>query len=105
MLGNLAGRKRVGGRALPAFASGDELVQKTPGFYLGALKRLDLQLARAYEYAGKHFGGPNPYLDEMKKNVEYAQSVAADPSEGLRRHPPSTLAPEVKPYPKDLMKL
>jgi hypothetical protein len=41
----------------------------------------------------------------MRKNVEYAQAVAADPSEGLRRHPPSTLAPEVKPYPKDLMKL
>jgi hypothetical protein len=109
VLGNLAGRSRKGGasggRKLPAFASGDELVQKTPGFYQGALKRLDLQLARAYEYAARHFGGPNPYLDEMKKNVEYAQSVAADPTEGLRRHPPSTLEPQVKPYPKDLMKL
>jgi len=105
VLGNLAGRKLAGGRALPAFASGEELVQKTPSFYQGALKRLDLQLARAYEYAAKHFGGPNPYLDEMKKNVDYARSVAGDPSEGLRRHPPSTLAPEVKPYPKDLVKL
>jgi hypothetical protein len=104
VLGNLAGRKIRGARALPAFVSGDELVQKTPGFYQGALKRLDLQLARAYEYAALHFGGPNPYLDEMRKNVEYARSVAADPSEGLRRHPPSTLSPDVKPYPKDLMK-
>jgi len=105
VLGNLAGRKARGGRTLPVFASGDELVQKTPGFYQGALKRLDLQLARAYEYAAQHFGGPNHYLDEMRKNVEYAQAMAADPSEGLRRQPPSTLAPEVKPYPKDLMKL
>jgi len=105
VLGNLAGRKRRGGRTLPSFASGDELVQKTPNFYQGALKRLDLQLARAYEYAARHFGGPNPYLDEMKKNVAYAQSVAGDHSEGLRRQPPSTLAPEAKPYPKDLMKL
>ena len=97
--------KRPPGRTLPVFASGEDLVQKTPGFYQGALKRLDLQLARAYEYAARHFGGTNLYLDEMRKNVEYAQAVAADPSEGLRRHPPSTLAPEVRPYPKDLMKL
>jgi hypothetical protein len=105
VLGSLAGRKRVGGRTLPVFASGDELVQKTPGFYQGALKRLDLQLARAYEYAARHFGGSNLYLEEMRKNVSYAEAVAADPSEGLRRHPPSTLAPEAKPYPKDLVKL
>jgi len=109
VLGNLAGRKRANGgpsgRTLPVFASGEELVQKTPSFYQGALKRLDLQLARAYEYAARHFDGPNLYLDEMRKNVEHAQAVAADPSEGLRRHPPSTLAPEAKPYPKDLMKL
>jgi hypothetical protein len=105
VLGNLAGRKRRGARALPTFASGEDLVQKTPGFYLGAQKRLDFQLARAYEYAAQHFGGPNPYLEEMKKNVSYAQAVAADPSEGLRRQPPSTLAPDVKPYPSDLVKL
>jgi hypothetical protein len=105
VLGNLAGRKVRGARALPVFASGNELVQKTPGFYQGALKRLDMQLARAYEYAAQHFGGPNPYLEEMRKNVEYARAVSADPSEGLRRHPPSTLAPDVKPYPTDLMKL
>jgi hypothetical protein len=105
VLGNLAGRKRAGSRSLPHFASGEELVQKTPNFYQGALKRLDLQLARAYEYAARHFDGPNPYLDEMRKNVTYAEAVAADPAEGLRRQPPSTLAPEVKPYPKDLMKL
>jgi len=109
VLGNLAGRKRANGgpsgRTLPVFASGEELVQKTPSFYQGALKRLDLQLARAYEYAARHFDGPNLYLDEMRKNVEHAQAVAADPSEGLRRHPPSTLAPEAKPYPKDLLKL
>ena len=105
VLGNLAGRKLRGARALPEFASGDELVQKTPGFYVGALKRLDLQLARAYEYAARHFGGPNPYLDEMRKNVSYAQVVAAAPSEGLRRQPPSTLAPEANPYPKDLVRL
>jgi hypothetical protein len=105
VLGNLAGRKIRGARALPEFVSGDELVQKTPGFYQGALKRLDFQLARAYEYAAHHFGGPNHYLEAMEKNIQYAHAVSADPSEGLRRQPPSTLGPDVKPYPKDLVKL
>jgi hypothetical protein len=105
VLGNLAGRKRRGGRKLPEFASGEDLVQKTPAFYQGAQKRLDFQLARAYEYASQHFGGANPYLEEMRKNISYAESVAGDPSEGLRRQPPKTLAPEAKPYPKDLLKL
>jgi hypothetical protein len=105
VLGNLAGRKKRGARQLPVFASGEDLVQKTPNFYQGALKRLDLQLARAYEYAGKHFGGPNLYLEEMRKNVHYAEAMADHPAEGLRRHPPHTLAPEAKPYPEDLMRL
>jgi hypothetical protein len=70
------------------------------------LKRLDFQLARAYEYAGGHFGGSNPYLEEMQKNVRYAQRLAEAPSaEQLRRQPPSTLAPDVMPYPKDLLEL
>jgi hypothetical protein len=106
VLGGLAGRKLVGQRLLPNFASGSDLVQKTPLFYQNASKRLDFQLARAYEYAGGHFGGPNPYLEEMQKNVRYALLLAQPPNtERLRRQPPSTLAPHVVPYPKDLIAL
>ncbi|OGA68907.1 MAG: hypothetical protein A3G83_11370 [Betaproteobacteria bacterium RIFCSPLOWO2_12_FULL_68_20] len=106
VLGGLAGRKLIGRRTLPQFASGDDLVRKTPGFYYNAIKRLDLQLARAYEYAAHHFGGQNLYLEEMQKNVRYAQALAEVPTaEKLRRQPPSTLAPEVQPYPKDLLAL
>lgn len=107
VLGNLAGRRLAGRRTLPQFASGAELVQKTPGFYQNASKRLDLQLARAYEYAGLHFGGRNLYLEELQKNVRYAQLVAQapDPQAQLRRQPPSTLVPEAEPYPRDLVSL
>jgi hypothetical protein len=107
VLGSLAGRKRPGQRSLPAFASGDELVQKTPGFYQGASRRLDYQLARAYDYAGHHFGGRNLYLEEMQKNVSYAKLVAQSPTihEHLRRQPPTTLSPDIEPYPRDLMNL
>jgi len=106
VLGGIAGRRLAGKRALPVFASGDDLVQRTPGFYQGALRRLDFQLARAYEYAARHFGGPNPYLEEMQKNARYAQLVALEPStERLRRQPPSTLLPGVEPFPKNLAAL
>ncbi len=106
ILGGIASRNIVGARVLPMFASGEELVQKTPSFYQNATKRLDMQLARAYEYASRHFGGPNFYLQEMQKNVRYAQQVAQEPSPSrLRRQPPSTLEPGVEPYPMNLAEL
>ena len=106
VLGGLAGRRRAGTRKLPLFASGEDLVRKTPAFYESATRRLDLQLARSYQFAARHFGGDNPYLDEMQKNVRHAQLVARHESpELLRRQPPTTLTPGVEPYPKDLVEL
>jgi hypothetical protein len=106
VLGGLAWRRRPGMRHLPVFASGEDLVHKTPHFYAGAARRLELPLARAYEYAARHFGGANLYLEEMQKNVRYAQAVARGSSAALlRRQPPRTLSPEVEPYPKDLIGL
>ena len=105
VLGRMAGEARGASRTLPAFVSGEELVHKTPVFYQGAAKRLDLQLARSYDYATRHFHGTNLYLDAMEKNVRYAEHVAhaLDVATALRRHPPYTLAPEAVPYPKDLV--
>ncbi len=104
VLGGLTKRTLPGGRTQVLFASGDDLVHKTPGFYMNAAKRLDLQLARAYEYAERHFKGQNLYLEEMQKNVRYAQAIADAPNtEMLRRAPPSTLREGVEPYPKDLV--
>jgi len=106
VLGGIAGSKLIGKRALPVFASGEDLVHRTPSFYQGAVRRLELQLARAYDYAAKHFGGPNFYLQEMQKNARYAQLVALAPeSERLRRQPPSTLLPGVEPFPRNLAAL
>jgi hypothetical protein len=104
VLGGLTKRKLPSGKTQILFNSGDDLVHKTPGFYMNAAKRLDLQLARAYEYAERHFKGQNLYLEEMQKNVRYAQAIADAPNtEMLRRAPPSTLTEGVEPYPKDLV--
>jgi hypothetical protein len=104
VLGGLTKKKLPGGRTQILFTSGDDLVRKTPGFYMNAAKRLDLQLARAYEYAERHFKGQNLYLEEMQKNVRYAQAMgdAAD-TDMLRRSAPSTLNKGVEPYPKHLV--
>jgi hypothetical protein len=104
VLGGLAHRKLPGARTQVLFSSGEDLVRKTPAFYLNAAKRLDVQLARAYEYAERHFKGQNLYLEEMQKNVRYAQAVADAPTgQTLRRTPPKTLNKGVEPYPKGLV--
>ena len=111
VLGRLAGEARGIVRSIPVYASGEDLVNKTPGFYAGAKKRLSLQLARSYDYATRHFNGSNLYLDEMEKNIRHAERVSQVrpvPEEIralLRRQPPRTLAPEAVPYPSPLVGL
>jgi hypothetical protein len=104
VLGGLARRRGPDGRIDVLFSSGDDLVRKTPGFYLNAIKRLDKQLNGVYAYVEKLFGGRNLYLEEIRKNVEYAKLVGTNPGINmLRRAPPSTLLPGVEPYPADLV--
>lgn len=104
VLGGLARRKLPDGQTIIVFTSGSDLVHKTPGFYLNAMKRLDKQLGRAYVYADKSFGGQNLYLEEMQKSVRYAEIMANAQANGaLRRTPPSTLLPTVRPYPEGLV--
>lgn len=101
VLGGLARRKMPDGQVITVFESGDDLVRKTPGFYINAMKRLDQELHRAYVYAEKHFGGQNVYLEEMDKNIRYAQVTTADSEhDPLRRTPPITLPPRLRAYPE-----
>ncbi len=105
VLGGLARRTYPGGQSHIVFASADELVRKTPGFYYNAVKRLDVQLARAYEYAGRYFGGQNLYLEEMEKNVRYATVLGEGDSKVLlRRSPPDTLGPDTECYRVELLR-
>lgn len=104
VLGGLALRKQPDGHTITVYSSGSDLVHKTPGFYANAMKRLDEQLHRAYVYAEKHFGGRNLYLEEMDKNVRYAQVMALEGERGtLRRTMPTTLPPRVRAYPEDMV--
>lgn len=84
----------AGGVAARLFRSAADLVRRTHAFHVGAARRLDLQLARAYEYAGRHFGGQNLYLEAMQKNAGYALLLLRDGDERqLRRAPPAPATP------------
>jgi hypothetical protein len=73
------------------FSSAQDLLLKTPRFYAVACRRLDEKLSRSYEHAARHFGGPNLYLEWMRKNAEYAQAMTDSGEIKLRRQPPDTL--------------
>lgn len=101
VLGGLTRRKLPDGQMITLFDSGSDLVSKTPGFYFNAMKRLDQQLHRAYAYAEKPLGGQNVYLEEMDKNMRYAQVTATGSEhDPLRRTLPITLPPRVRAYPE-----
>jgi len=104
VLGGLARRREPDGHTVMVYASGSDLVHKTPVFYANAMKRLDEKLHRAYIYAERLFGGRNLYLEEMDKNVRYAQLMASgEVNDPLRRAMPMTLPPHVRAYPEDLV--
>lgn len=80
----------AGGVAGRLIRSAGELVRRTYEFHLRAMRRLDLQLARAYGYAERHFGGQNLYLEALQQNARYALVLAnADAAGHLRRAPPA----------------
>src|SRR5215831_2679609 len=91
-------RKRLpDGEEQVIYASGSDLVIKTPRFYEGATHRLESDLGGAHNYAERHFGGQHLYLEEVQKNIHFAQGLAEQgDTDSLRRNPPKTLV-EDKP--------
>jgi hypothetical protein len=73
----------------PLFTSAEDLLRKTPSFYQAASARLTDHLGAAYKLVESHVGGRNPYLDEVAKNIRYAERVAERGDlRLLRRIPP-----------------
>jgi hypothetical protein len=91
--GGLASKRLPDGKEEVVFQSGEDLVRKTPRFYQGAARRLDADLGGTHKYAQDHFGGQNLYLEELTKNIDFAQ-VINDDGDGatLKRHPPTTIS-------------
>jgi hypothetical protein len=91
--GGIARKRLPNGEEEVVYASAEDLVIKTPRFYEGATRRLDADLGGCHRYAGRHFGGHHLYLDEVEKNVQFAQAIGGEQGiSALKRKPPTTLA-------------
>ena len=93
VVGGLATRRTPAGEDQVVFDSGLDLVRKTPDFFRGALKRLNVDLRATHAFAHGHFGGQNLYLDEIEKNISFAEEIRKDSDKSalLNRLPPNTL--------------
>ncbi|HTQ75327.1 MAG TPA: HD domain-containing protein [Burkholderiales bacterium] len=92
--GGIARRRLPGGNEEVVYRSGDDLVRKTPNFYRGASRRLDTDLGGTHKYAQSHFGGQHLYMEELTKNIEFAQVIdKTDNGGALKRNPPTTQRP------------
>jgi len=104
ILGGLATRRDGNGVEQVMFASADDLVMKTPIFYIGAKKRLEETMGGAYRYAERYFGGQNLYLEELEKNIRFAEHIAADGNLlRLQRSPPLTPGSDIAPTAQSLL--
>jgi hypothetical protein len=91
--GGLAHRRLSNGEVQIVYESGEDLVRKTPLFYKSASRRLEEDLGGTHRYAEHHFGGQHLYLEEVAKNVQFAESMQSEPdASSLRRKPPETLS-------------
>jgi len=92
--GGIATKKSAEGREEIIFASGEDLLKKTPGFYAGANRRLKEDLGNGLEYAERFFGGQNLYVEGAEKNMRFARIVGNEENfDLLKRTPPDTLKP------------
>jgi hypothetical protein len=92
--GGITVRRTEAGGEEVVFASAEDLLRKTPGFFRNATRRLDQDLGGAYQYAQSHFGGKNLYMDAVTQNIRFVEKVADQPEIVLRRQPPSTCTRE-----------
>jgi hypothetical protein len=97
LAGGIARKRLPDGGEEVLYESGEDLVRKTPHFYQGASRRLDTELGGAHKYASDHFGGQHLYLEELTKNIEFAQAInGEDDSTALKRNPPNTITDDVR---------
>ncbi|MDX8385234.1 MAG: hypothetical protein R8M11_01810, partial [Gallionella sp.] len=92
VLGGIARKRDELGNEHVLFSSPKDLVIQTPGFYLGAKKRMDETLGGVHNYGEKHFNGDHIYLDAVEANIQFAEYVIENKADigMLQRTPPQT---------------
>ena len=90
VLGGVAMDETSGGDTVTMYASGQDLLRKTPDFFDSVQRqRLEGEFESAYEYIDALFDGDNPYLEAITQNLAHlAQIIAKNDWARLRRSPP-----------------
>ncbi|MDQ5850180.1 MAG: hypothetical protein M3544_14575 [Pseudomonadota bacterium] len=73
---NIARERLPDGREIVRYASPQDLIIKTPGFYeYVARTRIEKKLGGADRFAGSHFDGPSLYQSEIERNMDFLRQV------------------------------
>jgi hypothetical protein len=90
VLGGVAATQGDDGALHVRYSSGLDLLRQTPRFVRETrTQRLEGEFEHAYRYVEPLFGGKNPYLEAIDRNVDYLQRVLrAERWRLLRRNPP-----------------
>ena len=74
--GGVAREQLPDGREVVRYASPEDLIIKTPGFYeYVARARIERKLGAVDRYAEAHFDGPNLYQSELERNMRFLREV------------------------------
>jgi hypothetical protein len=74
--GRIARERLADGHELVRYASPEDLIIKTPGFYeYVARTRLHKKLGNVDRYAEAHFDGPSPYQSEIDRNMDFLRET------------------------------
>ena len=86
--GNIARDTLPDGREIVRYASPEDLIIKTPGFYeYVARTRINSKLDGADRFAGAHFDGANPYQLEIDRNFTFLRrAIESADLKSLRRY-------------------
>jgi len=85
--GHIARETLPDGREIVRYASPEDLILKTPGFYeYVARQRIEKKLGGADRYAEAHFDGPSLYQSEIDRNMHFLrETIETADFERLRR--------------------
>ena len=89
VLGGVAVARHEGGLKV-TYGSGLDVLRQTPEFVAETTRtRLDGEFGGAYRYAEVLFGGRNPYMEAIERNLDYLKQVLQSKRWSmLRREPP-----------------